>query len=98
MSNPPRRQDAGTQGVSPLAPSRLCASVVKCLPLLALLLFTGCASTAPKIPLTGDIMVDGPRMIAEGPAKDKVLWQYRTAAAAMRQAKFDEAKPLLDDA
>ena len=48
--------------------------------------------------MTGDILVDGPRMIAEGPAKDKVLWQYRTAAAAMRQAKFDVAKPLLDDA
>lgn len=37
-------------------------------------------------------------MIAEGPKKDKVLWQYRTAAAAMRQGKFDVAKPLLDDA
>ena len=37
-------------------------------------------------------------MIAEGPPRDKVLWQYRTAAAAMRQGKFDVAKPLLDDA
>lgn len=62
-------------------------------------LFPGCATT-PKhhITLTGDILVDGPRMIAEGPARDKVLWQYRTAAAAMRQGKFDVAKPLLDDA
>lgn len=67
--------------------------------LCALLIFSGCA-TAPKrhISLTGDILVDGPRMIAEGPARDKVLWQYRTAAAAMRQGKFDVAKPLLDDA
>ena len=48
--------------------------------------------------MTGDILVDGPRMIAEGPPRDKVLWQYRTAAAAMRQGKFDIAKPLLDDA
>ncbi len=48
--------------------------------------------------MTGDILVDGPRMIAEGPPRDKVLWQYRTAAAAMRQGKFDVAKPLLDDA
>ena len=75
-----------------------CVSAVKSLPLFALLLLTGCATSKPSIPLTGDIMVDGPAMIAEGPAKDKVLWQYRTAAAAMRQAKFDEAKPLLDDA
>jgi tetratricopeptide (TPR) repeat protein len=71
----------------------------RCLsPLFALLLLAGCATTPPPIPMTGDILVDGPRMIAEGPAKDKVLWQYRTAAAAMRQGKFDVAKPLLDDA
>ena len=48
--------------------------------------------------MTGDILVDGPDMIAQGPPRDKVLWQYRTAAAAMRQGKFDMAKPLLDDA
>ena len=48
--------------------------------------------------MTGDILVDGPNMIADGPRKDKGLWQYRTAAAAMRQGKFDVAKPLLDDA
>jgi len=48
--------------------------------------------------MTGDILVDGPNMIAQGPPRDKVLWQYRTAAAAMRQARFDIAKPLLDDA
>jgi len=67
--------------------------------LLALLLITGCA-TPPRraVPLTGDIMVDGPRMIAEGPPQDKVLWQYRTAAAAMRRGQFDYAKQLLDDA
>ncbi len=43
-------------------------------------------------------MVDGPRMIAEGPPRDKVLWQYRTAAAAMRRGQFDFARQLLDDA
>ena len=65
----------------------------------ALLLFSGCATTPTHhIALTGDIMVDGPKMIASGPPRDKVLWQYRTAAAAMRQGKFDVAKPLLDDA
>ncbi len=67
--------------------------------LAVLLAFAGCAtSSTPHAALTGNISVDGPKMIAEGPAKDKVLWQYRTAAAAMRQGKFSEAKPLLDDA
>lgn len=64
-----------------------------------LLIGSGCATTPTRqLSLTGDILVDGPRMIAEGPAKDKVLWQYCTAAAAMRQGKFDVAQPLLDDA
>jgi tetratricopeptide (TPR) repeat protein len=43
-------------------------------------------------------MVDGPNAIEHGPAKDKVLWEYRTAAAAMRMGKFDVAKRYLDDA
>jgi hypothetical protein len=64
-----------------------------------ILIITGCATTStPRILLTGDILVDGPRMIAEGPPRDRVLWQYRTAAAAMRRGQFDVAKPLLDDA
>jgi len=67
--------------------------------LLGLLVFSGCAATrAPRVPLTGDILVDGPRLIAEGPPRDRVLWQYRTAAAALRQGRFDLAKSLLDDA
>lgn len=79
------------------APGRYLA--LQCASWLGLLLVVGCAST-PKthVALTGDILVDGPAMIAHGPARDKVLWQYRTAAAAMRQGKFDLAKPLLDDA
>lgn len=61
--------------------------------------FVGCASTPQhKVALTGDIMVDGPNMIADGPPRDKMLWQYRTASAAMRRGQFDVAKPLLDDA
>jgi len=64
-----------------------------------MLLFSGCATTPTStVPMTGDILVDGPNMIADGPRKDRVLWQYRTAAAAMRQGKFDVAKPLLDEA
>lgn len=37
-------------------------------------------------------------MVAAAPAKDRVLWEVRTAASAMRRAQFDEAKRLLDDA
>jgi hypothetical protein len=74
-------------------------SVIQTVVLGAFLILTGCAtSPSHRIPLTGDIMVDGPRMITEGAPRDKVLWQYRTAAAAMRRGQFDVAKPLLDDA
>jgi hypothetical protein len=66
----------------------------------ALLLFVAGCATAPRhqIALTGDMAVDGPKMIAEGPPRDKVLWQYRAAAAAMRRADFATARTLLDDA
>src|SRR5579883_3165010 len=64
------------------------------------LLVSSCATRPPEHPvvLTGNIMVDGPTAIEHGPPRDKVLWEYRTAAAAMRQGKFDLAKRYLDDA
>jgi hypothetical protein len=59
----------------------------------------GCRTTpAPKLVMTGDLSVDGPNAIANGPPRDKVLWQYRTASAALRQGNFDQARQLLDDA
>src|SRR5512135_378481 len=68
--------------------------------LLAVFLSVAGCATTPKhqVALTGDIMVDAPNAIANGPPRDKVLWQYRLAAAAMRQGKFDLAKRNLDDA
>ena len=67
--------------------------------LAALFLVTGCASTSHKpLVLTGNIMVDGPNGISNGPPRDKVLWQYRTAVGAMRLGRFDMAKSDLDDA
>jgi tetratricopeptide (TPR) repeat protein len=66
----------------------------------AALLLLGCA-TEPRRPafkLTGDPLVDGENAIQFGPARDQVLWQYRTALAAMRQGKFEIAKHHLDDA
>ncbi len=63
------------------------------------LLLAGCVTEPQReVVLTGDPMVDGPEAIAYGPPRDKVLWQYRTAAAAMRQGKFGLAKQYLDDA
>lgn len=64
------------------------------------LFLASCATKPPEhaVVLTGNIMLDGPNAIAYGPPRDKVLWEYRTAAAAMRQGKFDLAKQYLDDA
>ena len=42
--------------------------------------------------------MDGKAAIEFGPKRDRVLWEYRTAAAAMRRGEFVEAKRLLDDA
>lgn len=67
---------------------------------LILALAAGCSSSPHRkaVVLTGNAMVDGPNAIQNGPPRDKVLWQYRTAAAAMRQGQFDVAKQNLDDA
>jgi hypothetical protein len=67
---------------------------------LLALSISGCATGGGrhKIALTGNIMVDGPNAIANGPPRDKVLWEYRTAAVAMRQGQYDEAERYLDDA
>jgi tetratricopeptide (TPR) repeat protein len=65
---------------------------------ISLFLFTGCATQSHYVHLTGDIMVDAPMMITNGPPQDKVLWQYRLAAAAMRRGNFPLAKQTLDDA
>jgi hypothetical protein len=67
--------------------------------LAAFLILAGCATTTKhQVAVTGDIMVDAPNAIANGPPRDKVLWQYRLAAAAMRQGKYDVAKQNMDDA
>jgi hypothetical protein len=65
------------------------------------LLLVGCETTqvsAPAISHTGDPLVDGMAAMAGAPAKDKLLWDYRLSATAMRRAQFSEAKQLLDDA
>ena len=40
--------------------------------LAALLLVAGCATTTRQVALTGNVMVDGPTAIANGPPRDRV--------------------------
>jgi hypothetical protein len=77
--------------------SRIVAFV---LPAAAMLLAAGCATTnaGKPVQLTGNLAVDGPNAIANGPARDKVLWQYRTSLAAMRHGDYGTARRELDDA
>jgi tetratricopeptide (TPR) repeat protein len=59
----------------------------------------GCATEPrPAYKLTGDPIVDGEHFIDFGPARDRVLWQYRAGLAGMRRGEFDTAKRHLDAA
>ena len=99
---PPGQWPGGTGGspVPPRGSSALARWFAGACLGAALLGLTGCVTVdeRPPVVLTGNIMVDGPNAIAHGPPKDKVLWQYRTAAAAMRAGNYQQAKELLDDA
>lgn len=74
---------------------KICPALIAAVLLLA---SSGCVTERQVVTLSGNIMVDGPAMIDHGPPRDKVLWQYRLAAADMRQGRYQEAKQLLDDA
>ena len=96
---------AGTSETAPArdsarpAPGAFGAAALGMVALLTVLL-AGCASTPAKkqLTLTGNILIDGTNAVANGPQKDKVLWQYRTAAAAMRHGDFSLAREYLGDA
>lgn len=68
--------------------------------LVALAGFGGCASApqAPDIRYTGDPVIDGNAERAAARPQDRVLWDYRIAASALRVGNFEEAKSKLDDA
>ncbi|MHB8521108.1 MAG: hypothetical protein ACYDH9_10160 [Limisphaerales bacterium] len=68
--------------------------------LAVLMLVSGCATPkpSPSTTHTGDPVVDDQAELERAPRRDRVLWEYRTAAAAMRQGRYDEAKRQLDDA
>jgi hypothetical protein len=64
-----------------------------------LMALTGCATSQRSTwTPTGDPMVDGRNAIVSAPAKDRVLWQYKTALEALRRGEYAEAKSVLDDA
>jgi len=67
---------------------------------VALFALAGCemAPLRPPIQYTGDPIVDGNAELAAAPAKDRVLWNYRLAATALRLGRFDETQHQLDDA
>lgn len=62
----------------------------------------GCASTESKggasATRTGDPMIDARQAVQQAPQKDRLLWQYRASATAMRKGEFQQAKAWLDDA
>lgn len=65
------------------------------------LVLAGCFSppySTPNIHYTGDPVVDGNAARAVARPQDRVLWDYRIAASALRLGLFEEAKAKLDDA
>jgi hypothetical protein len=46
----------------------------------------------------GDYVSDAGALLASAPPKDRVLWEYRIAAASLRAGRFDEARIQLDAA
>ena len=68
------------------------------------LALSGCVTLddmpAARTPIrtTGNPIVDGNAALAAAPDRDRVLWEYRVAAAALRAGDFAEAKARLDDA
>jgi hypothetical protein len=84
-------------------PARLVPAVsglISGLWLLLSLFFTGCATLPPALVITytGDPVVDGKAQLDVAPVKDRVLWQYRIAAAALRHGQDAEAQAQLDSA
>jgi tetratricopeptide (TPR) repeat protein len=65
-----------------------------------MLFLAGCVTEPPlpSIVRTGDPIVDGNAQLARAPTQDRVLWDYRLAASALRLGNLTEAKAKLDDA
>ncbi|MDB6094276.1 MAG: Tetratricopeptide 2 repeat protein [Verrucomicrobia bacterium] len=66
----------------------------------AVLALAGC-ETVPATPIvahTGDPITDGNAERNVAKPQDRVLWDYRIAASALRAGNYDEAREKLDDA
>jgi hypothetical protein len=67
--------------------------------LASLVLLAGCTTVAPtSLHLTGDPVVDGNAARVAARPQDRVMWDYRIAASALRVGNFEEAKARLDEA
>jgi hypothetical protein len=67
--------------------------------LCAVLLLSACATTQKQeFTHTGDALTDGKSAVAQGPAKDKVLWEYKTGLTALRRGNIAEAQNEFGDA
>ncbi|MEO6003234.1 MAG: hypothetical protein ABIS43_08790 [Opitutus sp.] len=75
------------------------AAAVRGAALAALVALAGCA-TAPRtnILYTGDPVIDGNAERVAARPQDRVMWDYRIAASALRLGNYEEAKAKLDDA
>lgn len=79
----------------------------RCLQMIALgclatgiLLFSGCATSSANrpLPLTGNPAQDAEIILTQAPERERLLYDYRVAARAMRKGQYEAAKRLLDDA
>src|SRR4051812_5792486 len=68
--------------------------------LVGIALLCGCATEPARPPIlrTRDPIIYGHAALARAPAQDRVLWDYRLAASALRLGNLAEAKAKLDDA
>jgi hypothetical protein len=91
----------------PMNPSRAARPAAPALAVAVILMLvsfqylTGCAaidSTLQPVRYTGDRLKDDQAQLAAAAPRDRVLWEYRVAAEALRRGQDDEAKLRLDDA
>src|SRR5688572_20088786 len=66
----------------------------------AALVLGGCVNepARSRVIRTGDPVIDGNAELAAARPQDRVLWDYRIAAAALRTGNFTEARAKLDEA
>jgi len=87
--------------MKPPAPVRRAPAAALLLMLAALPYFAGCTTfvhVPPTVPAAGDALTEDEARLAKSPPQDRVLWEYRVAAEALRRGEFPEAKRQLNTA